>query len=87
MPASGKAIAQAVMVIDLAVEHDPACAVFVRHRLNTGGAVDDCQPPVSQSRDFVLKKSGSVRPAMFQDVGHRLDHAAEYGRQESIHRD
>ena len=49
-------------------------AVFVRHRLMTGGHVDDAQAPVAQADVAIDEDSFLVRSAMRDDVAHRLQH-------------
>src|SRR5262245_7652425 len=39
---------QRTMVVDFAVENDPARLVFVGHRLMASSAIDNRQPPVSE---------------------------------------
>ncbi len=50
MPLGFEQRAQIAVVVDLAVEDDPAGAVFVRHRLMAAGAIDDREPAMAERR-------------------------------------
>ena len=65
--------AQRTVVVDLAVEDDPAGAVFVRHRLLAARAIDDREPPEAENRRLRLVKPIAVGPAVIHRVGHRTD--------------
>ncbi len=65
--------AQVVMVVDLAVEDDPARVVFVADRLVAAGAVDDRETPEAENRRLRLVKPIAVGAAVIHRVGHRTD--------------
>ena len=48
-PAASSSRAQRAVVVDLAVEDDPARAVLVGHRLRAAGEVDDRQPAMAEA--------------------------------------
>ena len=59
------------MVVDLAVEHDPARVVFVGHRLRAPGDVDDGQAAVAEAGLLAIDETVAVRASMGQATRHR----------------
>ena len=61
---------QRAVVVDLAVEDDPAGLVLVGHRLMPAGAIDDRQPPMTERHPLAVVESVAVRAAMPERIGH-----------------
>src|SRR5687767_4593735 len=60
-----------LVVVDLAVEHDPDRAVLVRERLMPGGEIDDAQPSMAERGTMVGVEPRVIRSAMREHVPHR----------------
>ena len=76
MAARDQALAQNAVVVDLAVENDPKCAVFVAERLVAGRKIDDAEAAHAQTYPLVDEHPVIVRTP----VGHDVAHAAHQGR-------
>ncbi len=61
---------QAGVVVDLAIEHDPHAAVFVRERLRPGAQIHDAQALVGEHGPGIGVQAGGVGSAVAQDVAH-----------------
>src|SRR3546814_9630835 len=64
---------QFLEVVDLAVVDDRDSAILVVHRLLAAGEVDDRKAAVTQPDAAVDEKAATVRPAVREAVGHRLE--------------
>src|SRR3546814_18660851 len=64
---------QFLEVVDLAVVDDRDAAILVVHRLLAAGEVDDRKAAVTQPDAAVDEKAATVRPAVREAVGHRLE--------------
>ena len=71
--AGGQEPTEVVMVVDLAVEHNPDLSVFIGHRLLAAGAVDDGKTTMAKLDPGGVERAAAVRPAMVEGVGHGLD--------------
>ena len=72
------------MVMDFAVEVDPAGVIFVGHRLLAARAIDDRRPAMAESDMRVLEKPVAVRAAMRQGGGHRRDRLSRLGSEHIV---
>jgi hypothetical protein len=70
MAARDELLAQGEMVVDLAVEHDPQRAVFVRNRLMPARDIDNAEPAHADARRAVGIEAFVVGPAMGDDAAH-----------------
>ncbi len=68
--------AQLVVVVDLAVEHDPDGAILVVNRLMPGREVDDAQAAHPKRHLLVHPHALIVRSAVADDVAHPVDERA-----------
>src|SRR5262245_60558217 len=59
------------VVVDLAVEGDPARLVFVGHRLMAAGAIDDGETAMPECADFEIDETIAIGTAMRDGVVHR----------------
>ena len=57
-------LAQGEMVVDLAIEHDPERAVFVRNRLMPARHIDNAEPPHADADCAIRIKAFVVGTAM-----------------------
>ncbi len=73
MPAVDQALAEIVMVVDLAVEHDRRRIVFVENRLVATRHVDDAQPAKREARNIVDQQAAVVRAAVDDRFAHSLE--------------
>ena len=64
---------QGAVIVDLAVEDDHRPPVGRSHGLGRAGKIDDREPPVTEPDTGRSPDPRSVRPAVGQRVGHRLD--------------
>src|SRR5690349_5960174 len=84
MTARDEIAPECAMVVDLAVEDDPASAIFVRQRLRSTRAIDDGQPSMSQRHVSVGEKAVPVGPAMRERVSHRRQGPADTRVQHTV---
>ena len=68
------------MVVDLAVEHDPARVVLVGERLGAAGDVDDGQAAVAEAGVPAVDEAIAVWTAMGQTARHRAYRTRHLGR-------
>jgi len=73
MSARDQFLAQLRVIVDLAIEDNPDCPVFIADGLIPGGEVDDAQPPHANANWTFDVYSFVVRSAM----KHGLAHVAE----------
>src|SRR5260370_4758484 len=73
MPAVDQALAEIVMVVDLAVEHDRRRFIFVENRLVATRHVDDAQAAKREARNIVDKQTAVVRAAVDDRFAHSLE--------------
>ena len=79
--------AQRSMVVDLAVEDDPAGAVFVRHRLMSAGSVDDRETPVPEHHTVAFVEPVAVGTSMGERRVHALDRRSRLRSELAIERE
>jgi hypothetical protein len=65
------------MVVDLAIENDPAGPVFIGDGLIASGTVDDRETSMAQHCTRIGKKSVSIRPTMRDRSRHRGNRFAD----------
>jgi hypothetical protein len=83
--APGREVATKIrVVVDLAIEDDPAGIVLVGHGLVAASTIDNRQPPVPEGHAIVGEKPGPIRPTVCQRIGHRADRRPERGRKPSL---
>ena len=70
--------AEGLKIIDLTVENDPNCLVFVRHRLWAAVNVDDREAQMTESDLSVEKNTLPVGPTMGDRRQHRIDLRPSY---------
>jgi hypothetical protein len=58
------------MIVNLAIEYDPNCAVFVADGLMSGREVNDAKAPYSQPDTTVRVNSLIIRTAMNHGLAH-----------------
>src|ERR1051325_10848292 len=68
------------MVIDLAVEDDPARVILIRERLPAADAIDDCEPAVAKCRVRTGYDAFAVRTAMAKASCHGTNGGAHLRR-------
>src|SRR5262249_23711686 len=73
MSAVFQTTAQAVMVVDLAVEDDPDVAGLIGHRLRAADAIDDREAPMPERRIVRFEIPLAIGPAVLQCSGHRTN--------------
>lgn len=66
------------VVVNLAVEDDAHRAVFIEHRLMTGGKVNDAEPAMPQANHIVNIVTKVIRPTMCERVSHFSDPTLEF---------
>ena len=76
MPAFEQALAQFLIVVDLAVEDEPLRFVLIVQRLLPASEVDDRQPTHGEADILADVKTVLVRPAMDDGAVHLLQQAA-----------
>ncbi|MNH18364.1 hypothetical protein D3C79_780640 [compost metagenome] len=79
VPGLAQALAQGIVVIDLAGIHQRhflTTGEAVGHRLHATAQVDDRQAPVAQQGMPVLPAAAGIWPAQGQGVGHGAEHLA-----------
>jgi hypothetical protein len=73
-----------MVVVDLAVENDPATPVLVRHRLMPTIDVDDRESAMAKGDGIPHVVTLTVRTSMAQTVGHLPDRSRDLRRQISL---
>jgi hypothetical protein len=68
--AGDELLTQSEMVVDLAVEHNPQRAIFVRNRLMAARHIDDAEPPHADSCRAIRIKSFVVGSPMGDYAAH-----------------
>ena len=63
-------LAQGEMVVNLAIEHDPERAIFIRNRLMSARNIDNAEPSHADAQMAVRIKAFVVGPAMGDDAAH-----------------
>src|SRR4029078_970354 len=69
-----KRLAQALEIVDLAVEGDPDGTVFIRERLFAGSQVDNAEPTVGEGNAAAAKRAVFIGPAVDQPGADALQH-------------
>ena len=78
---------QRLVIVDFAIEHDPARVVFVGHRLTPADPVDDRETAVSDRRMEVGVVPLSIRTPMHERSRHWADGSPNGGVEHAIHAD
>ncbi len=87
MTARDEPLPQHVVVVDFAVEDDPAGSVLVRHRLRTALAIDDRQPRVAERGGRIGEATLAVGTTMVERARHRANRIANRRIQLAVSRD
>jgi hypothetical protein len=74
-----KLTAKGTVIVDLAIEHHPNCAIFVRHRLVAGSEIDDGQPAETERYIAIRPEALIIRPAVWDRIRHGLDPGRRIG--------
>src|SRR5262245_16751980 len=78
VPSLNEHPAQFLVVIDLAVEHNPGRSVLVADLLLTAPDIDDAQPTHTQSDTGAEVNTFFIGPAVHQHLAHRADFVFEH---------
>jgi hypothetical protein len=77
--------AKCPVVVYLAVERDPAGAILIRQGLPPRLAIDDREPPVTETHDSIGKDAAAIRTAMAEGVSHVVERRPKFWIQVALH--